>query len=513
MKKTIIICSIILAVLICAGVAASVVFGVAAMRNSYDVRKKVLLLTDRVDDFIGKYGGEDVARENDVTIAGEYEIKSTESISDAYKSGKTDGLSDKEKETLDMASGILDGIIEDGMDDYEKEIAVYEWMTANLENDGGMFTVIPTTQTDCDNPYGVLKYHNAVCVGYATTFRLFMQMLDIPCMVVHNSELYHSWDLVNLGDGWYHTDVYSDVGSGSFAHFNLTDDMMAEQSWNRDYFPAADSYEYCYLYREAVETDDIYEIPAALRELVDGERDMAAFVFKGGLSNSDAALVEEMLSTLSSLVENNSSSDGYSSLRWNWAAAGEDYLLSVNFVTETWEDPDLPDDIDEGDRKKMKRSIVDAFGDLYEIDMEDDDWYGGSSYYYGSYDYSWDGQMVIPTEEEYEALTDAYRYNLVNGDRPVAEEQLRNIRIARWYGTFGGMQVLMFDGFDVTDAEREETVAGSTLRFSDGRDIVVTDGTNFFSLGKAYGLGLLDERQIGMIAEIQNNGYYVEVDQ
>ena len=34
-----------------------------------------------------------------------------------------------------------------------------------------------------------------------------------------------------------------------------------------------------------------------------------------------------------------------------------------------------------------------------------------------------------------------------------------------------------------------------------------------FSLGKAYGLGLLDERQIGMIAEIQNNGYYVEVDE
>ena len=88
MKKTIIICSIILAVLICAGVAASAVFGVAAMRNSYDVRKEVLLLTDRVDDFIGKYGGEDVARENDVTIAGEYVIKSTESISDAYKSGK-----------------------------------------------------------------------------------------------------------------------------------------------------------------------------------------------------------------------------------------------------------------------------------------------------------------------------------------------------------------------------------------------------------------------------------------
>ncbi len=507
MKKTIIICSIILAVLICAGVAASAVFGVAAMRNSYDVRKEVIFLSGRVDDFIGKYGGEDVAQENDVTIAEEYVIKSTENVSDAYKSGKTDGLSDKEKETLDMASEILGEIIGDGMDDYEKEVAVYEWMTANLENDGGMFTVIPTTQADCDNPYGVLKYHNAVCVGYATTFRLFMQMLDIPCKVVHNSERYHSWDLVNLGDSWYHTDVYSDVGSGNFAHFNLTDDMMGEQSWNRDYFPAADSYEYCYLYREAVETDDIYSIPAALRELFDGERDVAAFVFRGGLSNADAALVEEMLTTLSSLAERDDTEEVYTYVNWNWAAVDKDYLLSVSIETESWEDPDLPDDIDEADRKKMQKSLKDAFGDVY--DISDDDWNTGWDY--GSYDYSWDGQMVIPTEEEYVALTDAYRNNLMNGDRPVTEEEMKGVRITRWYGTFGGMQVLMFEGFDVTDAEREETVAGSTLRFNDGRDIVVTDGTNFFSLGKAYEDGLLDERQVSMIAEIQNNGYYVEV--
>ena len=74
---------------------------------------------------------EDVAQENDVSI-GDYVIKSTTQISDAYKSGDSSKLSDKDKETLDMAKSVLDGIITDGMTAYEKELAVYRWMTSNI---------------------------------------------------------------------------------------------------------------------------------------------------------------------------------------------------------------------------------------------------------------------------------------------------------------------------------------------------------------------------------------------
>lgn len=41
--------------------------------------------------------------EDYVTIAEQYEIKPTTNISDAYKSGDTSKLTDREKETLDMA--------------------------------------------------------------------------------------------------------------------------------------------------------------------------------------------------------------------------------------------------------------------------------------------------------------------------------------------------------------------------------------------------------------------------
>ena len=124
-----------------------------------------------------------------------------------------------------MASAVLDEIITDGMTPYEKDLAVYDWMCANLGHEGGVTVVIPTAPEYSAEPYGVLKYGAAVCVGFATTFRLFMQMMDIDCMVVHNS--YHSWNLVNLDGEWYHTDIYSDVDRGNYANFNMTDEMCS----------------------------------------------------------------------------------------------------------------------------------------------------------------------------------------------------------------------------------------------------------------------------------------------
>ncbi|MBR6392332.1 MAG: transglutaminase domain-containing protein, partial [Eubacterium sp.] len=162
---------------------------------------------------------EDVDREDDVTIAGTYTIKSTTQISDAYISGDSSKLDDSDKETLDMASAVIDEVIKPSMNDFEKEKAIYDWLTAKLTSNTGILTVVPTRNGDNDNPHDVLKYRSAVCVGYATTFRLFMQMLKIECKVIHSSDLTHSWDLVKLDDGWYHTDCYMDNETNNYQNF------------------------------------------------------------------------------------------------------------------------------------------------------------------------------------------------------------------------------------------------------------------------------------------------------
>ena len=279
-----------------------------------------------------------------------------------------------------MAAGILEEIITPEMDAYEKEKAVYVWMTTHLAQDEGLLPVIPRTQADCDNPYGVLKYHNAVCVGYATTFRLFMQMLDIPCMVVHNSECYHSWDLVQLGGGWYHTDIYSDAGSASFKHFNLTDSMQSSnQSWNTDFFPPASQTEYCYAYRSSVEETDLYSIPAHLRQTIEDRSGLMALRF-AEMNETGARIAEMMLNDIQNRIEYSIlSNEMY--LYWSWMPLDQGWLLSVNLnwydQGEEPEPEELPDEVCE----KIQEAVENAFGDMPEgydwSDEEDHDWYGG----------------------------------------------------------------------------------------------------------------------------------------
>ena len=149
-------------------------------------------------------------QEDGFLIGNEYEIRSTKVVSDAYLKGDDSNLKEEDKQTLKMASAILNKIIKNGMNNYEKELAVYNWMYQNIKQGSGSTVQLPGTSRNAYTPYHVLNGKNAVCVGYATTFRLFMNMLGMDCHIVHND--YHSWDLVQLDDQeWYQVDIYTDV--------------------------------------------------------------------------------------------------------------------------------------------------------------------------------------------------------------------------------------------------------------------------------------------------------------
>lgn len=324
-----------------------------------------ILKVKALEESAGGDKTEDVAQENDVTIGGEYVIKATTQISDAYKSGNTSNLSDKDKETLNMAKSVLDEIIADGMSDYEKELAVYKWMTTNIGFDSGSMTVVPDDDSKpVDNPNGVLKNHEAVCVGYATTFRLFMQMLGIDCMVVHDSYLSHSWDLVKLDGQWYHTDIYSDAGSGegNFSHFNLNDEMMNSQEWNTDFFPAADGYKYNYAYVNRTQCKDVYTIPEQMRAALDARQGVVSLDFGKDISDDIYNLADTIMNSVENTVVFNA---GYGvSFSWSWLEAGDDNVFCVYINYEKTEDPDVDPGVTDEIQQKIDDAVNKAFGDM-----------------------------------------------------------------------------------------------------------------------------------------------------
>lgn len=313
--------------------------------------------------------------EDGIVIADQYTILPTTKISKAYLTSDTSGLTDKEKETLELASEVIDECIDEDMSDYDKEKAIYDWMVENLTFDDGALTVIPTTSGGADTPYGVLKYRNAVCVGYATTFRLFMEMLEIPCRIVPNSEHYHSWNLVQLDGEWYHTDVYSATGVGDYSYFNITDGMCYE-SWNTSEFPEAVSIKYNPIFKDAVKCRDVFDIPKTIREALDDQTPYVSFRFEKDTDDEIISIAEN----IAARIENTCIyEDVYYHLdMWHsWIEHDGEYLLVV-YITAYEDEEDHEDDmfeLSEEDTETILDSLEDAFGDIIDRGAFEDSYY------------------------------------------------------------------------------------------------------------------------------------------
>ena len=135
----------------------------------------------------------------------------TAPIIEAYKRGDCTSLDEKATAILGKAAVIIDEIITEDMSDYDKELAIHDYIIHNCTYDKGALAVISNPSPDSDNPYGALINGSAICSGYATTFRLFMGMLDIPCETVYHCASFpdtdHAWNIVSLDGARYYVDV------------------------------------------------------------------------------------------------------------------------------------------------------------------------------------------------------------------------------------------------------------------------------------------------------------------
>lgn len=215
-----------------------------------------------------------------------HEIYDDTAVIKAYKSGDTSGLNEKDLFVHDKMADVIKEIITDDMTDYEKEKAVYEWLYKWTTYNNESLNPIVAGQNETHTPYGVLRSHNAICVGDATTFKLFMDALDIPCVIIHSTESgEHAWDVVQLDGEWYHVDVMFDGGSNgnpSYNYFNVPDTVKDDGSypWDHSKIPAANGTKYCYMYTNAVTLDDFYGIPKELKQAIDDGKSMATFILK-----------------------------------------------------------------------------------------------------------------------------------------------------------------------------------------------------------------------------------------
>ena len=133
-----------------------------------------------------------------------------------------------DKESVDLAESQINNIIYNikfPTNRYEQIKVAHDYIIENTEYDQTI------SKSNIYSMYGTLINREAVCEGYAKTFKYIMDRLNIPCIIAcgigQNSKgesESHAWNYVKLDNKWYAVDTTWDdpviIGYG-----NATNDM------------------------------------------------------------------------------------------------------------------------------------------------------------------------------------------------------------------------------------------------------------------------------------------------
>ena len=194
------------------------------------------------------------------TVPGEEDMTLFDSsaILSAWKSGNDSTLSKRDKAVLNAAKEVFDQWVGSAASDYDKESAIYAWLTSQVKYDHSIYDKQGAPRTSYE-PYGPLVNGKGVCLGYAETFRLLMDMADIECITVTGAAYMnresHAWNMVKLNGTWYCVDAtwdqqsfkgdsqrYWELNLDQYRnYFNVTSDYMAQtdHQWDYDNTPEA----------------------------------------------------------------------------------------------------------------------------------------------------------------------------------------------------------------------------------------------------------------------------------
>lgn len=176
----------------------------------------------------------------------------------AWQTGDDSSLTEMNRSILNAARDVIAKEISDDMSDYEKELAIHDWMTSWSSFDMNVFSHAPTARAEADNrnPYGFFINRSAMCHGYSSTFQLFMDLLDIECITVFGipsgNGVEHSWNMVRLDGEWYCVDTAWDDpigGTPNHSYFNVTSQYMRDggiHRWDTSSVPEATGTAYAY---------------------------------------------------------------------------------------------------------------------------------------------------------------------------------------------------------------------------------------------------------------------------
>ena len=140
---------------------------------------------------------------------------------------------------------------------------------------------------------GVFSKQKAVCEGIAKAFKLILNTLDIPCIVVSGDatrdgqRFGHSWNIVKVNGQAYHLDMTWDLANSchdevNYDYFNLPDEAIVKDHFDYGTVPKCDSWKDNYFYSNNLIYNSYDELKADLVKKLDSGN----YVFRFRMSNN-----------------------------------------------------------------------------------------------------------------------------------------------------------------------------------------------------------------------------------
>lgn len=157
-------------------------------------------------------------------------------------------------ETDRKVNEITGSLITPGMSDYEKVLAVHDYVIKSSRYDR-LNADSNTVPPEGHEAYGVLVQGIGVCDSYAKAMKLLLEKVGVKCLIVEGSKVEdslqgpgrvdHAWNIVMLDGEYYHIDAtWDDVSEEKdsadlvYHHFNLNDaEMQKTHIWDKSKYP------------------------------------------------------------------------------------------------------------------------------------------------------------------------------------------------------------------------------------------------------------------------------------
>ena len=211
-----------------------------------NINDYIISLNGSVDQYIVLY-----KRSNKLKVQFKYDISDNYYAYQKYKNNM-DIPADRPaaQKLYEQMSVVINQVIKPGMTDYEKELAIHDYIVTHCE-----YGYTDGANEYAFRAYGVLVHGKAVCNGYAEAMTLLLNCVDVENEIMTgyaDGEL-HAWNRVKLDGKWYQVDATWDdpipdrIGYAGHIYMNVTDDIMDDMhEWNKEDYEPCDSMDYNY---------------------------------------------------------------------------------------------------------------------------------------------------------------------------------------------------------------------------------------------------------------------------